>query len=72
MFSNRGAEGVHGAPANFFKYNLNGFPVGAKEVLCCALQTLATGLEPALLDCYGYCCMNKLEGSESMLPQENF
>ena len=57
-----------------FKYNLNDFPFFRpfclKEVLCCALRTLATGLEPALLDWQGCCGMNKLGGSGGMLPQE--
>ena len=48
------------------------FPVGAKEVLCYALRTLATGSEPALLDCENYWRMNKLGGSRGMLSQEFF
>ena len=48
------------------------FPVRAKEVLCYALQTLATGSEPAPLDCEGYCGTNKLGRAGGMGPQENF
>ena len=31
-----------------------------------------TGPEPAILDWYGYCCVNKLGRSGGMVPQENF
>jgi len=78
MFSSREAEKwwrrVRSA-CQLFKYNLNAFlffPVGLKEVLCCALRTLATGPELGVLDCYNYCGMNKLGGSGGTLPQENF
>ena len=44
--------------------------VRLKEVLCCALRTLATGPESALLDRYGYCRMKKLGGSGGMFPRK--
>ena len=42
---------------------------------CRATQSpllISSGLEPAILNWYGHCSMNKLGGSGGMLPQENF
>ena len=38
----------------------------------CLDNKCLSGPEPAILDWYGHCGVNKLGGSGGMLPQENF